>query len=30
MLKLEDSTKGEKSLVVMVYEPPYTRPVRTV
>ena len=26
MLKLEDSFKGEKSLGVMDYEPPYTRP----
>jgi hypothetical protein len=30
MLKLEDSAKGEKSFGLMIYEPPYTRPVRTV
>ena len=27
MPKLEDSAKGEKSFGVMIYEPPYTRPV---
>jgi len=29
MPKLEDSAKGEKSFGPMIYEPPYTRPVRT-
>ena len=30
LLKLEDSSKGGKSFIVMNYEPPYTRPVRRV